>query len=273
MPDLGKMAGPLPLGAWLGVVGGGLYLASRAHKAAAVAPTATAAPATTNTSGLSSGAGGGFVGATTTLPGLPATSSAVTSSPAADVLTSNSAWLQRATAGLVSQGFAGYTTSQALEAYLEGNQLSADQARLVESAIKLFGLPPDPPALAPAPIPDPGPVAPSPVLPAPAPPAPAAPAPPAPSSAAIPNLPADLLGRIQASGERIIGSLPDPKTPGGGWYFGSLGGVFQAGTGNFYGAARGYGFSPGFRETAQFTPLGNGYKIISTRGENYDFPG
>jgi hypothetical protein len=99
-----------------------------------------------------------------------------------------------------------------------------------------------------------------------------APAPPAePQNTQSQNLPADLLARIQAGGENIIGSLRDPLT-GGTWYLGSKGGIFAVGGARFLGSARQYGFdNPAIRSAVNITPLGTGYRVTSSRGETYDF--
>lgn len=110
--------------------------------------------------------------------------------------------------------------------------------------------------------------------------APTSPAPPpAPSVAptAAPgannNIPPDLLAQIQQSGERIVGQLTDPRT-GGTWWLGSYGGIFAEGGARFLGSARNNGFGPGAPRTAiAIQPLGTGYRIVSSRGENYDYPG
>jgi hypothetical protein len=273
-PDLGKMVGPLPLGGWLAVVGGGLGLAYKAHKVAPAATVKAASGSVTAADGtvgnLSgqyvSGAGGVVRGATVTLPGTPATGGTTTYAPQ---IQSNEDWLRQAVLDLVGRGYVGYTAQQALQSYLEGNQLSADQARIVESALRIEGPPPFSPVLAPAPIPDPGPMRPSVPIAAPTPAAPAPATPPA-AATTCPNLPADLMQRIHAGGEDILTVM---SAPGGGcWYFGTLGGVFAMGGAPFYGSARPNGFGAE-RHAVAVVPLGNGYRIVSNLGENYDYPG
>lgn len=105
-------------------------------------------------------------------------------------------------------------------------------------------------------------------------PAPTAPSTPAPATApgGSNNIPADVLQKIQAGGEQIIGQL---GAPGGGvWWLGSKGGVFNEGGAPFFGSANPYGFDdPNVRKAVSIVPLGKGYRVISNRGENYDFPG
>lgn len=137
-------------------------------------------------------------------------------------------------------------------------------------------LPVIPPILPPSPVQPSTPVVPAQPAPAPVPPPPApgpAPAPVAPRPPAVTNLPPDMLQKIQAAGEQIISSLIDPNT-GGTWWLGSKGGVFNVGGAPFFGSARPFGFDdPNVRRAVQIVPLGRGYRVVSSRGENYDFPG
>lgn len=114
------------------------------------------------------------------------------------------------------------------------------------------------PSLPSPPVPPPAPVSP--------PPAPA-PAPAAPQQNN--NIPADLLSRIQANGERIVSSLPSPN--GGVWYLGSKGGVFAINA-PFYGAPAGQSYWGG-RTGLQILPNGNGYTVVDTAGERYNYGG
>jgi hypothetical protein len=50
--------------------------------------------------------------------------------------------------------------------------------------------------------------------------------------------------------------------------------VFAEGGAPFFGSARPYGFDdPNVRKAIAIQPLGKGYQVISSRGENYAFSG
>lgn len=121
-----------------------------------------------------------------------------------------------------------------------------------------------PPTLPPAlpPVPNPSPVphdnAPNPV-------------PPSPAPTGCPQPPAGWPG---VAGETILGRL---DAPGGGcWWFSNYGGVANMGGAKLLGSASGYRMGPGYenppRYIVGFQPLGRGYRLISNRNENYDFP-
>lgn len=119
--------------------------------------------------------------------------------------------------------------------------------------------------------PTPAPSLPSPPVP---PPAPAPPPPPPPPAAPAPaplnnNIPPDLLARIAANGEKIVSSIASPN--GGVWYLGSKGGVFAINA-PFYGAPAGQSYW-GNRVGLQIVPNGNGYTVIDTSGERYNYGG
>lgn len=177
MPDMGKQVGPLPMGAWVAVVGGSLgymmYSRNRAAKTAApVSLDATAA-------GSIGSVGVGGVGAQSYIPTDGGLNSPTTAN---DTISSNVQWGQRAFAWLTGQGLDGATVDNAIRNYLAGNGLSLQENSLITQALAKWGQPPEslpqPPPLPqpPAPTPAPAPV----TVPAPAPPPPPPPPPPAP---------------------------------------------------------------------------------------------
>ncbi|MGH7484145.1 MAG: hypothetical protein ACREMY_00900, partial [bacterium] len=95
-----------------------------------------------------------------------------------------------------------------------------------------------------------------------------APAAPAPSPTVMSNnIPSDLLARIQANGEHIIGSLNSPN--GGVWYLGSKGGVFAINA-PFLGAPYGQPYW-GTRTPLSIAPNGQGYTVVDIAGERYNY--
>lgn len=148
-PDLGKMVGPLPLGAWLGVVGGGLGLAYMAKKKAGAAPPVVPGPASPN-GGLPV-TGGGVVALPDNAPGGAGAGGSLT--PLAPAPTTNDEWARYAAIVLIGHGFGAYATQQALAKYLEGQQLTAEESAIVEAAMRYIGPPPYSPPVAPPPLP------------------------------------------------------------------------------------------------------------------------
>jgi hypothetical protein len=130
LPDLGQMVGPLPLGAWVGVVGGGLGLAylARRGKPAEEPQLAEVPP----------------------FPGTPVTSGPTRLAPAEPavtepVVTDNTEWIRQAVTRLVVDGFAPLKTQQCLAQYLEGVVPAHDPNAcqpIIEAAIRKVGPPP-----------------------------------------------------------------------------------------------------------------------------------
>ncbi|MGH7483980.1 MAG: hypothetical protein ACREMY_00065, partial [bacterium] len=94
---------------------------------------------------------------------------------------------------------------------------------------------------------------------------------PAPTPAPAPqqdnNLPADLLAKITANGEKIVSSVASPN--GGVWYLGNKGGVFAINA-PFYGSPAGQ-YYWGSRTGLQIVPSGNGYTVVASSGERYNY--
>lgn len=131
-----EQVGPLPLGAWVAVVGGGLGIAfwSRRHPAPKVADTIEV-PASADLGpigirdGALAGVGGDGTGATPTTPPI----------------TTNADWLRVAGATLIGHGYDPLLVTRALVKFLGGEQLSAGENAAVQLALRLVGLPPTPP--------------------------------------------------------------------------------------------------------------------------------
>jgi hypothetical protein len=133
IPDLGQMVGPLPLGGWVAVVGGGLGLAYVARRRGdggdeeeVIIPEVAPFPSTPATSGprlLS--------------PALPA-------EPSAPPITDNGEWVSLAIRALVTKGYSPYQTQQCLQRFLEGVIQGEPCASIVSAAIQAVGPPPNP---------------------------------------------------------------------------------------------------------------------------------
>lgn len=206
MPDLGKQVGPLPLGAWIAVVGGSFgYMIYNRNRSSNAAPVPVSLDATAAGSLASVGAGG--IGAQSYIPTDGGNVNAPASST--DAIASNTIWGQRAFAFLTGQGLDGSTVDTAIRTYLQGNQLSVQQNSLITQALAKFGMvpeslptPPPLPVVTPQPAPVPTPVpAPQPVYIPPPPPVyipPPVPVAPAPAPRTYVVRPGDSLSKIAA---------------------------------------------------------------------------
>lgn len=83
------------------------------------------------------------------------------------------------------------------------------------------------------------------------------------------NIPADLMAKIAANGEKILTGIPSPN--GGMWWLGSKGGVFAINA-PYYGGPAGQSYW-GNRTPATILPSGSGYKVVDTAGEVYNYGG
>lgn len=192
--DLGKNVGPLPMGAWVAVVGAGLAYGYYSRKKSAAASNATTDTVDTSVpSGVGTGAVGGYVDNTTANP------SAVT----APTIATNDDWGRAVTNYLIAQGYDPAVSDSATRKYLASASLSVTEYALIKVALLKYGAPPEMlpqlPADAPvtptaAPAPAPPVSVPGPVYTAAAPPAPA----PAPQHVYYVVKPGDSLSRIAA---------------------------------------------------------------------------
>lgn len=140
--DLGKMVGPLPLGAWVGAVGVGGLLLVRNRRAAAAAPTTVTGDSGTVSLNGDPGVGTGAVGGWAYQSPTAATSTLVPEP------TTNEEWAQRRLNQLIALGYDPAVADSALRKYLEGAALSASEYALTKVALG-FGAPP---LLLPAPL-------------------------------------------------------------------------------------------------------------------------
>lgn len=151
LPDLGKMVGPLPLGAWVAAVGGSLVVATLVRRRQAAAAddvpvlTSGQVPYPYDPQPLQPATYGGVWG----LAGAPS------GPPATPTINTNTDWERAASTVLIGKGYEAYATQQALRAYLRGlDPLTPQQQAIVEAALQQVGLPPQPPtAVPPAPPP------------------------------------------------------------------------------------------------------------------------
>lgn len=134
--DLGKQVGPLPLGAWIAVVGGGLGLAYYSYSKTGNDPTVV------DDTGSQPGVGDGSLSQwTPTSP--PSTSTGVGD----DVVpVTNEAWGVRAINWLIAQGYDATESDSAIRKYLAGNdpKPSVKEFVLQGMALSHFGSPPQP---------------------------------------------------------------------------------------------------------------------------------
>lgn len=140
LPDMGKQVGPLPLGAWVAVLGGSFafLLYSRRNAASAEVPT-TNVDAVSGDSIGSVGMGGmSAVGAYVPTGGL-------ISSPtdAAQTIASNQQWGQNSFSFLVGMGMDGATVDKAVRDYLSGMPLTVASNGMITLALAKYGQPPE----------------------------------------------------------------------------------------------------------------------------------
>lgn len=146
--DLKEQVGPLPLGAWIIVVGGGLGIAWYTKQSQ---PPPTVVEDTSNPPGVGEGPGWIAVPPPSNAPPVTDTSP-----------TTNEEWGRLAINWLIAQGYDPGTSDSAIRKYLEVQSLSLQEDALLKVALRHFGSPP-----VPLPSPPSGPVIPGPVVPPP----------------------------------------------------------------------------------------------------------
>lgn len=125
--DLSKQVGPLPLGAWIVVVGGGLGIAYYTRKSG----TGTDPEPEIDTSGQP-GVGTGAVGGWT--PTSPSGTPASNTNP-----TTNEEWAYQAKQLLIGLGYPATTVSSAIDKYVNGLTPSIQEYTLVGIALAKIG--------------------------------------------------------------------------------------------------------------------------------------
>lgn len=137
MPDMGKAVGPLPMGAWVALVGGGLgYMIYSRNKTSTAS--AAAAPATDALLSDVGYGGSGAVGAYTPTDGGINTPASSAGTP-----TSNSAWGRMVFNFLVGNGADGAYADKAVRDYLSGVALTTQENSLITQGLAKFGQTPE----------------------------------------------------------------------------------------------------------------------------------
>jgi hypothetical protein len=157
--DLGKQIGPLPLGAWVAVVGGGLGIAIWARSKSSGGD-----PEIVDDISGQPGVGDGSVSQWT--PTSPPTTAIGGDSTEP---TTNEAWAVRSINWLIAQGYDASESDSAIRKYIAGNDPGPSMKEYVLQglALKHFGSPPQPlppPLNGPPTIPPPPPTGPPPVV-------------------------------------------------------------------------------------------------------------
>lgn len=129
--DLAQPVGPLPLGAWIAVVGGGLGLAYYSRK-----QSAPASPEIVEDTGGEPGVGTG--------PGWLAVSPPTTSAPGAPAPTTNEEWGRQGVNYLIAQGYDANVADSAMRKYLMSQKLSVQEYALIRLVLNKFGAAPNP---------------------------------------------------------------------------------------------------------------------------------
>lgn len=128
--DLGKQVGPLPVGAWVAVVGGGLAIGWYFSKGTASNNAAQQVPLTEPGVGV----GGGQV----LVPDPPTQND----TPSQDIL-DNSTWGRRAINWLIAKGYDPGTAQSAVSKFLNGTNRTLLEQTYINLVLVQFGAPPE----------------------------------------------------------------------------------------------------------------------------------
>lgn len=132
--DLGRKVGPLPLGAWVAVVGGGLALSWYISTKQPSPDTTESSTTGTLTGDEASGVGGGqFIYEPPQV-----------STPVAPTITNNDEWAGAAIRFLISKGYDAASADAAIRLYMAAMQLNTAQWAMVTQALAYLGPPPIP---------------------------------------------------------------------------------------------------------------------------------
>lgn len=153
LPDMGKMIGPLPLGAWLAVIGGGLGVAYYTRSQGGDEPVTDPDLMPEDVGGVP-GVGVGGSGQWVNVD--PPSNNGTRPKPS-----TNEEWAQRAIEHLIASGYPAMNADAAVRKYITAAQLGVSEKALIGIAIGAIG--PLPVALPPAPdTPTPNPPTPKP---------------------------------------------------------------------------------------------------------------
>lgn len=134
LPDLGQQVGPLPLGAWIVVVGGGLGIAYYTRKSGGGSTEPETVEDTSTEPGVGTGATGGWM----------STQPPASTTPADTTPTTNEEWGQKAINGLIAKGYSPTLADSAIRKYLAAESLSVSEYTVIGLALTLYGSPPSP---------------------------------------------------------------------------------------------------------------------------------
>jgi LysM repeat protein len=131
---LGKQVGPLPVGVWIAVVGGGLAVAYFINRSRGSAPADASSTGDFGSATSGTGTGASSVWSANTAPGSPTT----------PMISTNVQWAQAAGNYLLTTGADPVLVDTALRKYLFNQPLNQQETAVIRAAIAQFGLPPEP---------------------------------------------------------------------------------------------------------------------------------